>query len=427
MRLFVSILLAASSLSPVIAQDAMPDQPTPNTSSPQTPEPAALPEAPPFITIPDSAKTESSIAGGRALLESMMKAYKAAPTITDTINLAITMSMAPNAVQRQSLTIAMADGDETRIGMDGATITSSKGNIYVEQADSPKKYMVAPVKDGDMIGTLNDIMGGNTAPIPHLQLRHAKTMDDAYAAFTMGALTELALIGADSDTLYFQGKEGAVQADVNTQSNLLSKMKMDFTPPGAPPGIKVNVDFSMDPKISEALESPIAFDPKDRKAVTSLADLEPSSLEVGEMAPDFTLLSLDGKTVKMSELKGSVVVLDFWATWCGPCKKGLPDIQKFHDWAKDSGKSIKVFAVNVWERGDNRDQLVKDFWTGQGFTMPTLIDADDKLIGAYGFRSIPTTVVIDDQGKIFKIHSGLVPGTDIVKELQAETEEAAKH
>src|SRR5262249_21362197 len=74
----------------------------------------------------------------------------------------------------------------------------------------------------------------------------------------------------------------------------------------------------------------------------------PALLTVGQKAPDFELKDPDGQTIKLSSLKGKVVVLDFWATWCGPCKMAMPGIQKLHEEFK--GKPVKVFGVNIWEK-----------------------------------------------------------------------------
>ena len=129
----------------------------------------------------------------------------------------------------------------------------------------------------------------------------------------------------------------------------------------------------------------------------------------------------------LSKLQGSVVVLDFWATWCGPCRKGLPLLQEFASWAETSGHPIKVYAVDVWERvksPDERKAKVKEFWTAQKYTMPTLLDLDDSVVGKYGFSGIPATVIVSPDGKVFRVHDGFSP--DMVDTLKKDVAEALK-
>src|SRR5688572_27978714 len=112
----------------------------------------------------------------------------------------------------------------------------------------------------------------------------------------------------------------------------------------------------------------------------------------GKAAPDFKLTSLDGKPVSMADLKDSVVVLDFWATWCGPCRMSLPELQKVHEAGKGDG--LRVFAVNLREDEDD----VKDFVKETKLSVPVLMDTDGKVAEKYLVQPIPQTVVIGKDG-----------------------------
>jgi hypothetical protein len=103
--------------------------------------------------------------------------------------------------------------------------------------------------------------------------------------------------------------------------------------------------------------------------------------------------------------------------------KGLPRIDEFAKWA--SGKSVKVFAINTMENDEGPEQRVQKvaaFWKSKGFSFPTLIDGDDQLSRAYGVQGIPFTVVIDPQGRVADVHTGLSP--TLVDDLKKATEAA---
>lgn len=127
----------------------------------------------------------------------------------------------------------------------------------------------------------------------------------------------------------------------------------------------------------------------------------------GEMAPDFTLSGLDGKPVALSKLRGKVVVLDFWATWCGPCRRWLPIVAKVA--RETAAKGVKVYAVNVRET----PAQVKAFLKGAGVVIPVLLDKDGAIGNAYGAASIPLTVIVGRDGKIVKTLLGLHAESDL--------------
>ena len=127
----------------------------------------------------------------------------------------------------------------------------------------------------------------------------------------------------------------------------------------------------------------------------------------GEAAPNFSLKGPNGVEVSLASLKGRVVLLDFWATWCGPCKKAMPGVQKLHE--RFAGKPVSVFGVDTWERGP-ADRAVK-YMTDHGYTYGLLFDGDG-LAKQYGMSGIPTFVLIGPDGKILFIGVGFHEGQD---------------
>ena len=143
---------------------------------------------------------------------------------------------------------------------------------------------------------------------------------------------------------------------------------------------------------------------------------QPQLLTVGKKVPDFELATPDGKKVSLKDLKGSVVVLDFWATWCGPCKMAMPGVQKLAEQFKD--KPVKVFGVSCWERGGDPAKYMKE----KSYTYGLLLKGDN-IADSYKVKAIPTFYVIDTEGKI--AHASMyTPGHE--KELAEAIKKAMK-
>jgi thiol-disulfide isomerase/thioredoxin len=123
-------------------------------------------------------------------------------------------------------------------------------------------------------------------------------------------------------------------------------------------------------------------------------------LPVGAEAPDWTLSTPDGTAVTLKSLRGKVVVLDFWAVWCGPCKKAMPGIQKLHEKFKD--KPVVVYGIDTWERGNNDPAA---YMKKSGFTYGLLLKGD-AIAPAYGIRGIPVFYVIGVDGKVVYAAAG---------------------
>jgi len=115
---------------------------------------------------------------------------------------------------------------------------------------------------------------------------------------------------------------------------------------------------------------------------------------VGTKAPSVDLKTLDGKTTSVAALQGKVVVLNFWASWCGPCRYEMPELEKMYQELKSKG--IVVLAVNL----DRESDLARNWLATMKVTFPVALDPDSKMAGMYAVASMPTTFLIDRKGVV---------------------------
>ena len=402
----------------------------PSIAVPQQGVPMNIPTAPDLELdkgFDEVSRSPDRLEAAERRLAEMAQAYREAPTLKDRVSIEMN---GPMGAQKQDVGVAFGPKGAARFDLDGQLeIVAVDGRVNLVQPSVKDKYLEVPMPEsgGNPIAAMATVVPGFSLPIPHVALRYDKAFD-LREVFGMGLMEAPKLAGyrteGDREFFLIEDELAMLLVEAVPASGLIETMKASFTPPGLPPGVDISMNllFDLDPQVAASLATPIAFDADGRTAVKSIEELEPQPVKVGDAAPGFDLKDLSGASFSLASMKGEVVVLDFWATWCGPCRRGLPKIQELADWAKD--KPVRVFAVNVMEQpqGAARLELVREFWTKEKFTFPTLIDADDSVVAEYGFTGIPATVVIGPDGVITAVHLGFSP--DLGETLRKDVESA---
>ncbi len=132
-----------------------------------------------------------------------------------------------------------------------------------------------------------------------------------------------------------------------------------------------------------------------------------------KLAPDFTLTDLDGETITLSKLRGKVVLLDFWATWCGGCKVELPWYVEFDRKYREKGLAVVGISMD-----DGGPRLVRTFAAGKGMLYPIVI-GNEAIGDRFHLESMPLTLLIDKRGRIAVAHSGIVERATFEQHLRS--------
>jgi cytochrome c biogenesis protein CcmG/thiol:disulfide interchange protein DsbE len=139
----------------------------------------------------------------------------------------------------------------------------------------------------------------------------------------------------------------------------------------------------------------------------------------GQRAPEFSLPSLSGSTVSLASLRGKVVLIDFWAQWCEPCKKELPQLDKLSK--EYAGKGVVIVAVNIDKQRENAERMVKQL----GVSLPVLLDASGSVAGSYDPPKMPSSFVVDKKGIVRFVNEGF-DGPKDVDRFKQQLDELAK-
>ena len=377
--------------------------------------------------IAGEAGSQSEVQRAREILETSAKAYRDVDALRDTLSYVVS---APGSEQ-ETKTQEYGFGPGRRVFVKNALLeaVALDKTFYLTQSDVSDKY-VSVSYDRDFGSTLRNVAGaGSLFEPPPLAMHEGKSLDACIDTFRFNLLEQLRIAGCRAavagddgksyDEVQFTANNGELTLRIDRQTNFFATVSFQVKPAGAPEGFLVRVNGTFLPRASA--EPPITFNAGSRSVVNNLTELASKRLALGSPAPDFALETLDGKKIALRELRGSVVLLDFWATWCVPCWKALKETQSIADWAATEKLPVKVFAVNTLEKGSDageKSKRVQAFWRSQGFAMPTLFDSNSEMFKAYASPGLPSMVLISQTGTILRYHEGLFP--EMEKTLKRE-------
>lgn len=369
----------------------------------------------------------------------MIKAHRELPAVVVDCTLAIALSEQEESAQSGEISarfIRLQNGDGL-IEIGGYSINIEGNTIHASHESNPDEYFaLANVEDvhsalvWECFGTFDRI------PFPHLAIFWGvEDPEDLYIQFygdtpehLPTAVRERVIDGFTVKTIDFTGPEGRMEINLDPSTMLLQSIvhTIDSGPPLVPEGVIRTNTFEFKYELPQDFDrSTIAFVQGEREPNNLMAALDKTESAgalaadgaegarglIGQAAPAFLLQTAQGEMIDLAELRGSVVIVDFWATWCPPCVVGLPELHKVAAWASDRGLPVRILTVNIRdEAGDtpeDKKEAALAYWSQTGHTLPVLLDYEGEAQFAYRVSGIPATFVIDPDGFVAAVHEGL--------------------
>ncbi len=325
------------------------------------------------------------------------------------------------------------------VKMRGFTCYLSKGTISAVREGTDHSYYTASDDESPYYALFNAFVD---MPFPELAIELGEdSMDDVLLQFHPKApgLQPVSVANEEKDGntiehLKLAGDNETMDLIIDPKTQLIQTIELkmtggEFAQQGSTVVYKHTYEYETHDKPLDP--STFTLDPGQRQRVDLMAALMPRPTPrdpgavaadggeahvehplVGKPAPSFTLATIDEKSVDLEKLRGRVVVLDFWASWCPPCMQALPMLHQVAKWAADEQLPVTVITINTMEirdpnaKPEDRLASAKATWTKKSFTLPAAMDYDDAVANRYGVNGIPVGVIIRADGIVHAVHVG---------------------
>ena len=407
----------------------------------------------------DAAEAPAAPAADPAALKAftkMVKSYRERPALTVKSTVKIELSQDGAAATPREVKGEFIFGPERSavVKLKGFTCYLNKGTISAVHESTDHSYYTAGDDGSPYYALLNAFFD---MPFPELAMELGEdSIEDVLTQFHPNAPdvqpSSVATEEEDGKTierLMLSGDGEKMELIIDPKTQLIQSIELkvtggQFVQQGATLVYKHTYEYETHDKPLDP--ATFTLDPGQRQRVDLMATLMPRPAAaqpgaevaeqpaehalVGKPAPTFTLATIDEKSVDLEKLRGRVVVLDFWASWCGPCMQALPMLHQVAKWASDEQLPVTFVTINVWEvrdpnaKPEDRLASAKATWTKKNFTLPVAMDYSDKVAGDYGVNGIPTGVIIRADGVVHAVHVGA--SADYVQTMKDDIQAALK-
>jgi thiol-disulfide isomerase/thioredoxin len=387
---------------------------------------------PPTASVPGSPATAKeagdkgagSDADAAALLAELVTTYQQAKSYEDAGDLRLAFTTPDGEKQKSPafpFSVAFERPNKIRIHVLEASILGDGKQLYasvnslndqVLVLPDPEKLSIADIQADEM---LSQAMRGQIGVrLPHLELLLS---DDPIAAIAGGGrphlLTDEEYLGQPCQRVAIEGTEGTSVFWINRETKLLAKFEFPteaFAKEYSLAEASIEADFKGAEANAEIDATAFVFDlPEGAKLLKRFLPPPPDAPSplLGQTTPDFSFVDYRGGDVTQESLKGKVVVLDMWATWCGWCFEGFPNLQKVYDQFQDNDKVV-ILAVDT-DDVTVTDEQVKAAFAKANLTIPVARDTKQAAGNQFQVQGLPTMIILGADGKVEDYHVGYDP------------------